>query len=258
MADCKAFFDKWYCENGLPPEILSDHDKLFMSRFWMALHKLTGVKLKMLTSYHLETESSSEQTNKTVIQCICYAVECDQVGWVRALPKIRFDIMSITNQSTAFTPFQLCFGHSLRLLPPLFPAMDVTLADKLARDLLSRMQTMVHNIQDNLILAKVSQAFQANKSRCLSFPFKVSDHVVLSMAHCRHELRAGDPNPVAKFMPHFDGLFLIKILTRNTLQLPLICQTSLVFILYYTHWKFKPSGRTMMHYFPPEHSFCQN
>jgi hypothetical protein len=35
------FFDKWYCENGLPTDIISDHDRLFMSRFWKALHKLT-------------------------------------------------------------------------------------------------------------------------------------------------------------------------------------------------------------------------
>ena len=112
----KLFFDKWYCKNSFPLEILSDHDKLFMSRFWTALHKLTGVKLKMSTSYHLETDGSSEQTNKTVIQCICYAVEHNQVSWVKALLKIRFDIMSITNWSTGFTLFQLCFGHSPRLL----------------------------------------------------------------------------------------------------------------------------------------------
>jgi len=31
------FFDKWYCENGLPADIISDRDKLFMSRFWKAL-----------------------------------------------------------------------------------------------------------------------------------------------------------------------------------------------------------------------------
>jgi hypothetical protein len=27
------FFDYWYCENGLPKEIISDRDKLFMSSF---------------------------------------------------------------------------------------------------------------------------------------------------------------------------------------------------------------------------------
>ena len=27
------FFTHWYCENGLPSEIISDRDKLFVSRF---------------------------------------------------------------------------------------------------------------------------------------------------------------------------------------------------------------------------------
>ena len=103
----EVFFDKWYCVNGLPLDIVSDRDKLFMSCFWKTLHTLTGVKLKMSTSYHPETDGSSERTNKTVIQCIRFAVERDQIGWVKALPKIRFDIMNTVNRSTGFTPFQL-------------------------------------------------------------------------------------------------------------------------------------------------------
>jgi hypothetical protein len=47
------FFDLWYCENGLPLNIVSDWDKLFVSKFWKALTKLAGIKLKMLSSYHL-------------------------------------------------------------------------------------------------------------------------------------------------------------------------------------------------------------
>lgn len=46
------FFDNWYCENGLPLEIVSNRDKLFVSKFWKALHKLTGVKLAMSSSFH--------------------------------------------------------------------------------------------------------------------------------------------------------------------------------------------------------------
>ena len=33
----ELFFTHWYCENGLPLEIISDRDKLFISRFWRAL-----------------------------------------------------------------------------------------------------------------------------------------------------------------------------------------------------------------------------
>jgi hypothetical protein len=37
----KLFFREWYCENGLPLEIVSDRDKLFLSRFWRTLHRLS-------------------------------------------------------------------------------------------------------------------------------------------------------------------------------------------------------------------------
>lgn len=33
------FFNEWYCENGLPDEIVCDRDKLFVSKFWGALSK---------------------------------------------------------------------------------------------------------------------------------------------------------------------------------------------------------------------------
>ena len=82
------FFDKWYCENGLPLEIISDRDKLFISKFWKHLHALTGVKIKMSTAYHPETDGASERSNKTVIQSIRFHVERNQKGWARALPRI--------------------------------------------------------------------------------------------------------------------------------------------------------------------------
>ena len=65
-----VLFDEWYCENGLMLHLISNRDTLFTAKLWTALHKLTGVKLKMSTSYHPETDGSSEQTNKTVNQAI--------------------------------------------------------------------------------------------------------------------------------------------------------------------------------------------
>jgi hypothetical protein len=56
-----VLFDEWYCENGLMLQLISDHDALFTSDLWTALHKLTGVKLKMSTAYHPETDGAGEQ-----------------------------------------------------------------------------------------------------------------------------------------------------------------------------------------------------
>ena len=86
------------------------------------------------------------------------------------------------------------------------------------------MELTVSEAQDNLISSKVTQAFHANKSRSTIFPFKVGDRVVLSTLHRRRELRANDPNRVAKFMPRFNGPFVIKSTDEKhstvTLDLP--------------------------------------
>ena len=109
------FFNLWYCENGLPLDIVSECDKLFISKFW----RVTGIKLKMSSAYHPETDRSSERSNKTVMQCLGYHVEQNQMGWVKALPLVHFNLMNTVNISTGFSPFQLQMGQSPRLIPPL-------------------------------------------------------------------------------------------------------------------------------------------
>ena len=82
--------------------------------------------------------------------------------------------------------------------------------DVLARSLLTWMQSIVSEAKDNLISAKVSQAYQANKLWSTDFEFKVGQQVMLSTMHRQHDFWAGDPNCVAKFMPRFDRPYHIK------------------------------------------------
>lgn len=63
-----VFFDHGYCENGLPLEVVSDRDKLFVSRFWQALAKLTGISLKTSSAFQPQSDGASECSNKTVNQ----------------------------------------------------------------------------------------------------------------------------------------------------------------------------------------------
>lgn len=115
------FFNKWYCENGLLEEIVLDCNKLFVLKFWKALTKIADVSMKMTTSFHPEGDSISERSNKTVNQSICYHIRRNQKGWVRALPKIHFDIMNSVNVLTGFSGFQLQMGRSPCVMPPIVP-----------------------------------------------------------------------------------------------------------------------------------------
>ncbi|GLB33343.1 putative retrotransposable element tf2 155 kda protein type 1-like [Lyophyllum shimeji] len=76
------FFRDWYCENGLPSNLITDRDKLFVGSFWRALMKLAGIKHMMSLSYQPQTDGLSERSNKTVIQCIRFHVDRAQSGWI--------------------------------------------------------------------------------------------------------------------------------------------------------------------------------
>jgi hypothetical protein len=144
--------------------LISDRDALFTAELWSALHKLMGVKLKMSTSYHPETNGSSERTNKTVNQAIRYHVDNNQKGWLAKLPRIRFAMMNMVNASTGFSGFQLKTGRSPRLIPPIAPlSRDASVEHTTAHNIISWVALDVQDAQDNLTTAKIRQAYHTNK-----------------------------------------------------------------------------------------------
>ena len=206
------FFDHWFCENGLPTEIISDRDKLFISQFWTALSALCGVKLKMSSAYHPQTDGSSERTNKTVNQSLRYHVDRSQKGWVRALPRIRFAMMNTVNASTGFSNFQLHLGRSPRLIPPIVPTQlpdTIRSAASTAESVITRVNTDVKEAQDNLFKAKLFQEHYANANRGSEFVYKVGDDVMLSTFNRRREYRLKGEKRSAKFFPRWDGPYKV-------------------------------------------------
>ena len=162
----------------------------------------------MSSAYHPQTDSASERTNKTVIQLIRNHVDRHQKGWAAALPKVCFDIMNAINSSTGFSPFQIHIGRSPQILPPL-AQHDSSLESVEAHTFLSNLQQNVWEAQDNLLMAKISQASTANTHCSPSPSFWVSDCVMLATKNrCRDYIQKNDKH-VAKFMPRFNGPYTI-------------------------------------------------
>lgn len=123
-----------------------------MSKFWKVSHSLTGVKLKMSTAYHPQTDGVLEHTNKMVNQALHYHVASTQKGWVRVLPRMQFDHMNTINKLTGFSPFQLWLGHSPCLIPPpVVPVGPIAPEKDQARALIAQLELDVQEAQDNLL-----------------------------------------------------------------------------------------------------------
>jgi hypothetical protein len=147
------------------------------------------------------------------------------MGWVKALPKVRFDIMNTINTSTGFTPFMLKSAHLPHLIPPLIETDDTSRAistptntdaenhiptsdgEETAQAVINQLADDILEAKDSLTAAKISQALQANKDRSPDPTFEVGDRVLLATAHRRREYMQAKDGRVAKFMPRFDGPF---------------------------------------------------
>lgn len=181
-----------------------------MSSFWKHLNIITGIKHKASSSYHPQSNGASERTNKTVNQCLRFHVERNQKGWVRALPRIRFQIMSTINKSTNYTPFQLRFGRTPRIIPPLLPPPPNPSNDNItAREIIENIEIDVADARDNLILSKISQSHYANSSRKNDFTYNIGDRIMLSTLNRRRDYKLKGHKRAAKFMPRFDGPYVV-------------------------------------------------
>lgn len=136
--------------------------------------------------------------------------------------------MNTVNTLTQVSPFVLKTGCSPRVLPPLVSMLsDEALEDQdemtRAREVIERVNGEVEGAKDCLLVAKISQAHQANKERTNDAKFEVGEKVMLKTAHCRREYMHKKSGRVAKFMPCWDGPYevLEAFLDSSTYRLVL-------------------------------------
>jgi hypothetical protein len=109
-----------------------------------------------------------------------------------------------------YMPFMLRFGHNPIVLPPLECLREPIGQDKIdAHALIDHMHQSLQATKDNLMVAKITQAFKHNKSwRAKEFPYVVGDSVLLSILHHRQNYMRNGMS-MAKFLPRFNGPYIV-------------------------------------------------
>ncbi len=57
-----------YCSKGVPDLIVSDQGPQFISNFWKEFCRILGVKLKLYTAHHPQTDGQTEIINQYIDQ----------------------------------------------------------------------------------------------------------------------------------------------------------------------------------------------
>jgi hypothetical protein len=100
------------------------NDKLFTSKFWKKLHKRIWVDLMMSTSFHPETDGSSERSNRTMIEAFHHYINLRQSDWSDHLNHVESAMNNSVNATMGKTPqswsMELPFDFSS--LPMILPS----------------------------------------------------------------------------------------------------------------------------------------
>jgi len=104
----EAFVTGYVRNRGLPLSIVSDRDTRFTSKFWQTLSALRGIKPRMSTAYHPQSDGQVEKANPTLetfLKAYIVQLPCPE-QWVRLLPLAEFTYNAAMHKAIGMAPFE--------------------------------------------------------------------------------------------------------------------------------------------------------
>ena len=168
--------------HGLPDSIVTNRRLLFTSKFWSLLCYFLGIKQKLSTTFHLQTDGHTKRQNSTMEAYLWAFVNFKQNDWARLLPMAEFTYNNAKNASTGFTLFKLNCGYH----PWVFYKEDINPCSKsrTAKKLSSKLWELITVCQQNLYHTQKLQKRAHNKGIKLR-SYASSDKVWLSSKHLK-------------------------------------------------------------------------
>lgn len=180
---------------GMPESVTSDRGPQFVSAYLDELYKLTGVKKKLSSAFHPQTDGNTEILNQYIDQRLRPFVNHYQDNWSELLPALDFAQATLPHYSTGLSPFELEFGYrprrhwdwSARTRKDCEPRELMNRKD--AANFARRAFAAQEWAKKNLIVAQQRQKNAADRHR-REIDFGVGDKVMLSTKG----LRCGRPS----------------------------------------------------------------
>ncbi|KAJ7946901.1 Ty3/gypsy retrotransposon protein [Quillaja saponaria] len=158
----QAFMDNICKIHGMPDEIVSDRDTIFLSNFWKEMFKLQQVKLQYSSAYHPQTDGQIEVVNRSVETYLrCFSGDCPK-KWVYWLPLAQWWYNTSFHTAILMTPYQAMLGQQ----PPChIPYVNGDSNNEEVDRTMSNREAIIHIIRDNLLKAQNRMKTQVDKNR---------------------------------------------------------------------------------------------
>ena len=146
----RAFFEGVVRLHGFPQSIVSDRDPVFTGNVWRELFKLSGVKLRMSTAFHPQTDGQSEVVNKTIAMYLRCITGDHPRAWVEWLPWAEYCYNTAYHSALHTTPFRVVYGRDP---PPVLTYQSGTTTNQTVDEMLSECDLFLSEVRDRLLQA---------------------------------------------------------------------------------------------------------
>ncbi|KAI5117189.1 hypothetical protein M0805_006080 [Coniferiporia weirii] len=118
LGTAKLYHNNVYQHFGLPRRIISDRGPQFASQVFQTLCMRLGIKSKLSTAYHPQTDGQTECTNQEVEAYLRIYCGTSPHTWTDSLTDLEFSHNIQTHSVTKTSPFNIILGYDPIPIPP--------------------------------------------------------------------------------------------------------------------------------------------
>jgi transposase InsO family protein len=178
----QLYIDHVYRWTGPPDTIVSDRGGQFISEFWNEVCRILGIKLKLSTSHHPQTDGQTEIVNQYMAHRLRPFVNHYQDNWSELLPIVDFAAAVLPHESTGISPFLVNQGYEPRMSfdwTAASPPQGLKLEQQQAQEWVKHMEEIWEQARFGIEKAQRQQKTQADRHR-REVDFDVGDSVMVT------------------------------------------------------------------------------
>jgi hypothetical protein len=193
----KLYIDNVFIQYGLPDVIISDRGPQFASNVFNGIFDAIGVKHRMSTAYHPQTDGQTERYNQELEAYLRIYCAHKPNEWSNKLSLAQFAHNARTHEAIKQSPFQLMYGTK----PVALTEVSEKTNSPVAND---RINQLYKSREEALAAHDLARVKKMERTTNRTKPFKVNDQVWLESKNLKI------PYQSRKLAPKREGPFKIK------------------------------------------------
>jgi len=211
----KLFRDNVWKLHGLPESIVSDRGPQFVAGLMKELNKMLGIKSKLSTAFHPQTNRQTERVNQELEQYLRMFIDHRQEQWPEWLGTTEFAYNNKAHSSTKTLPFKANYGQDPRI------GFEGRKKERYAgaEKFVEKMKEIQEEVKVALGKAQADIKKYADRKRLDVEEYKVRDLVMLSTKDLKYQMVG---RRTEKLTERFVGPYKIKkVVSSNAVELEL-------------------------------------